>query len=41
VWKAMGSEITQLAGLSWAKIGDLGVQIKNDLEVSREKPLQA
>jgi NADH-quinone oxidoreductase subunit G len=41
VWKAMGSEVTQFAGLNWAKIGDLGVQIENDLGVSREKSLKS
>ena len=41
VWKAMGSEVPQFAGLNWAKIGDLGVQIENDVGVNREKPLQA
>jgi hypothetical protein len=41
VWKAMGSEVTQFAGLNWAKIGDLGVQIENGLGVSREKSLKS
>jgi len=29
VWKAMSAEIPQLSGLSWAKIGDLGVQLES------------
>ena len=41
VWKAMRSAVTQFAGLNWAKIGALGVQIENDLGVSREKSLKS
>jgi NADH-quinone oxidoreductase subunit G len=29
VWKAMSAEIPQLSGLSWAKIGDLGIQLES------------
>jgi NADH-quinone oxidoreductase subunit G len=29
VWKSMSAEIPQFSGLSWAKIGDLGIQIES------------
>ena len=31
VWKAMGAEVTQFAGLNWAKIGDQGVDLNHSL----------
>ncbi|NCY21173.1 NADH-quinone oxidoreductase subunit L [bacterium] len=32
IWKAMSAEIRQFSGLSWAKIGDLGVQIESSIQ---------
>jgi hypothetical protein len=29
VWKSMAAEISQLSGLNWARIGDLGIQIES------------
>ncbi len=29
VWKSMAAEVSQFSGLSWAKIGDLGIQIES------------
>jgi NADH-quinone oxidoreductase subunit G len=31
VWKAMGSEVPQFAGLNWEKIGDQGVDLNHSL----------
>jgi NADH dehydrogenase/NADH:ubiquinone oxidoreductase subunit G len=28
VWKSMAAEVSQLSGLNWARIGDLGIQIE-------------
>ena len=30
IWRAMSAEVPLLAGMSWAKIGDLGIQLKED-----------
>ena len=30
IWKAMSAAVPAFAGLSWAKIGDQGVQLKTD-----------
>jgi NADH-quinone oxidoreductase subunit G len=29
VWKSMAAEVSQLSGLNWARIGDLGIQIES------------
>ena len=34
VWKAIAAEVPQFAGLSWAKIGDLGVQLETRSSLS-------
>jgi NADH-quinone oxidoreductase subunit G len=34
VWKAMSLEVPQFHGLSWAKIGDLGVQLETTPKTS-------
>ena len=41
VWKAMATEVPQFAGLSWAKIGDLGVQLETRSNLSEGTLLKA
>jgi NADH-quinone oxidoreductase subunit G len=30
VWKSLAAEVVQFSGLSWAKIGDLGIQLESN-----------
>jgi NADH-quinone oxidoreductase subunit G len=36
VWKSMAGEVAPFSGLSWAKIGDLGIQLESAPKLKEE-----
>ena len=38
VWKAMSMEVPAFTGMSWAKIGDLGVQLESSTQTAPSIP---